>query len=1124
MVGRVAVIGAGSSGLVCVKVCVDEGLQPVCFECSDDIGGLWRFKESPEPERASIYRSLVVNTSKEMMCFSDYPMPADYPNYMHNSQLLQYYRLYAEHFDLIRHVHFRTTVKSVSQRADSSKSGQWDIVTVNRDGEEERHVFDAVLVCSGHYTYPALPLTDFPGHEKFAGRCLHSWEFKDADACRGKRVVVVGIGNSGGDIAVDISRSAEKTFLSTRQGAWVIGRMSSAGLPLDMTAITRLNNTLMQLLPKTLINWAVERSLNQRYDHRLYGLQPRHRPLDRRPLINDDLPGRILQGALVMKPNLRKFTESGVEFEDGSVEENIDSVVFCTGYKGAFPFLPACLTERCHGEFTLYKRVFPPSLSQPTLAVMGLFQAKGPIMPIVEMQARWAVKVFTGLSRLPPEKKMLNVIESEMKRNIKSYPCPRQAALQVDYISYLDFMAEQVGVRPNLLALLLTDPVLWMKVFCGPLTPYQYRLNGTGRWTGARQAILTQWERVIQPFRTRTVPEPDSRPSLLSPPWMLLFGGSLVAALLLSLQGHIRFWTGWINNLPVCCSPYSSLKKDKSFSRSLFQSSMMQKVAVIGAGVSGLTSIKACLDEGLEPTCFESSHDIGGLWRFKEKPEPGRANIYQSVVINSSKEMIAFSDFPPPAELPNNMHHSEVLLYLRLYAQTFNLLQYIHFQMKVVSVRQTADFAASGQWEVETESREGQRETHVFAAVMVCTGHFTQPHLPLKDFPGIESFEGRYFHSWDYRSAEGLEGKRVLVIGIGNSGGDIAVDISRVAEKVYLSTRSGAWVVGRVGPGGLPADIVGTSRMDMMTHKLFPSWISRMVEKKLNEALCHKLYGLKPKHGFFAQIPVVNDDLPARIITGRVKLKPNVKEFSGSSVVFVDGSILDKVDVVVFATGYNYSFPFLPSALQAKCGYRLHLYKHVFPPSLTRHTLAVVGFVHGLGSIGPLAEMQARWATRVFKGLMSLPSEKTMMKEMHEETETMHQRFVCSERNPLQVDYIPYLDSLAEQVGVRPNILWLFLKDPKLALQVLLGPCTPYQYRLSGPGRWAGARQAILTQWERVLQPFRTRVVPEPEPEPSSYQSIIVAFSGAALLCCFFVNKWPLSSFVCPPSFFRSPE
>lgn len=130
----------------------------------------------------------------------------------------------------------------------------------------------------------------------------------------------------------------------------------------------------------------------------------------------------------------------------------------------------------------------------------------------------------------------------------------------------------------------------------------------------------------------------------------------------------------------------------------------------------------------------------------------------------------------------------------------------------------------------------------------------------------------------------------------------------------------------------------------------------------------------------------------------------------------------------------------------------------------------------------------------------------------------LHLRYACSELTPIQVDYIPYLDSLAEQVGVRPNILCLLLKDPRLALHVLLGPCTSYQYRLTGPGQWAGARQAIVTQWERVLQPFRTRVVPEPEPEserrPSSKRSIVVIFSAAALLCCFVYNKH------CPSSTF----
>ncbi|CAB1332002.1 unnamed protein product, partial [Coregonus sp. 'balchen'] len=439
-----------------------------------------------------------------------------------------------------------------------------------------------------------------------------------------------------------------------------------------------------------------------------------------------------------------------------------------------------------------------------------------------------------------------------------------------------------------------------------------------------------------------------------------------------------------------------------------------------------------------------------------ERPDPGRANIYQSVIINSSKEMMSYSDFPPPANLPNNMHHSQLLSYLRLYAQTFDLFKHIHFQ----------------------------------------------------------EFEGRYFHSWEYRSAEGLQGKRVVVVGIGNSGGDIAVDASRVAEQVYLSTRKGA-----VGAGGLPGDLVGTSRLGRLVQKLFPSWITRMMEKKLNQTFDHRLYGLQPKHRFFAQIPVVNDDLPGRIISGRVLVKPNIREIKGSSVVFEDGSVVDKVGVVVFATGYNYEFPFLPSDLLANSGHRLCLYRHVFPLRLARPSLAVVGFICSLGAINPLAEMQARWATQVFKGLLTLPSEEAMLQDIKRDTSTLQNRFSCLERHPLQVDHIPYMDSMAEDLGVRPNLLGLLLMEPGVGLRVLLGPCTPYQYRLRGPGKWDGARQAILTQWECVAQPFRTRMPPQPESRTraSSSLRLIVALSGTVLLLTTLYTRHSLSSLLSLP-------
>ncbi|XP_051951421.1 si:dkey-239i20.4 isoform X1 [Xyrauchen texanus] len=534
MAKHVAVIGAGSAGLVSIKCCLDEGLEPMCFESSDDIGGLWYFKETPEIERSSIYRSLTVNTSKEMMCYSDFPVPDHYPNYMHNSLVLQYLKLYTEHFNLFKYIHFQTTVRSVRQRPDFSDSGQWEVVTAHRDGREETHVFDGVLVCAGIFTQPITPLSAFQGIDAFPGTFVHSWEYKDSDPYRGKRVVIIGIGNSGGDIAVELSRVCEKTFLSTRKGAWVMGRMSSRGLPLDMIMIRRIWDLISRLLPRGLLNWIGERGLNQKYDHNLYGLKSKLRLFDERPVINDDLPGRILVGGLVMKPNVQKFQGSMVVFDDGTTEK-IDAVIFCTGYNYTFPFLPDTLYSGPDGKLPLYKRVFPPSLERPTLAIMGLFQTKGPIMPAVELQARWATRVIAGLNHLPPAAKMYKIIEQASRANLKKHHCPNQADLQVEFIPYLDIIAKEVGVHPNIPWLLLSEPAVGLRVLFGPCTPYQFRLSGPGQWKGARQAILTQWERVAKPMKTRPIPE--STFNLLY--WLGLSGGAAVIFTIMAMQKNI---------------------------------------------------------------------------------------------------------------------------------------------------------------------------------------------------------------------------------------------------------------------------------------------------------------------------------------------------------------------------------------------------------------------------------------------------------------------------------------------------------------------------------------------------------------------------------------------------------
>uniref|UniRef100_A0A8C7FT26 Flavin-containing monooxygenase n=1 Tax=Oncorhynchus kisutch TaxID=8019 RepID=A0A8C7FT26_ONCKI len=507
-------------------------------------------------------------------------------------------------------------------------------------------------------------------------------------------------------------------------------------------------------------------------------------------------------------------------------------------------------------------------------------------------------------------------------------------------------------------------------------------------------------------------------------------------------------------------------------------------VCFSSAGTGKMVKIDGKMDGAkyrtiLEENLMESAKDLR-LGRRFEVSEPNRASIYRSLTINISKEMMCFSDFPIPADYPNYMHHSRILQYFRLYAEHFKLLQHIHFQTSVRSVRQRPDFSHSGQWEVVTENREGQEERHMFDSVIVCSGHYSYPHLPLKDFSGIESFEGKYFHSWDYKGPENLHGKRVVVIGIGNSGGDIAVESSRVAEQVYLSTRRGAWVIRVLSDNGLPVDMKYNTRFVHILFQLLPvNWLSWFGEKKLNAMYDHTMYALKPKHRLFSTIPVINDELPNKILTGGVMVKPNVQQIRGSSVVFEDGSVVDKVDVIVFATGYNYDFPFLPPNVMHKSGHRLGLYKHVFPPTLEHPTMAVVGFIHALGAIMPQAEMQSRWVTRVFKGHKKLPSNQAMLKAV--EYGCPSQSHIISKLHlvPLQVDFVSYMDDIAGEVGVRPSLAWLFFTDYPLFKRVLWGPVTAYQYRITGPGKWSGARRAIFTQFERMFQPFKTRQVEE---------------------------------------------
>ncbi|XP_073449343.1 dimethylaniline monooxygenase [N-oxide-forming] 2-like [Aquarana catesbeiana] len=503
MAVKVAIIGAGCSGLAAIKCCLEEGLDPTCFEKSDDIGGLWKYSETVEEGRASIYQSVFTNTSKEMMCYSDFPMPEDFPVYLHHSKILEYLHLYAEHFNLLKYIQLQTEVCSVKQSEDFTTSGQWNVEIETHDNENVKRkvmIFNAVIVCNGHYNDPYMPLNGFPGIEHFKGNYIHSRFYKTSEKYHGKTVLVVGTGNSAGDISVELSHSAKQVYLSTRHGSWVVSRISHGGFPIDMTMSRRCVVWIKNLLPNILAAKISESIMSGWFDHSNLGLEPKFRL--KHPVVNDYLPSQILQGSIKVKPGITSFSETSVTFEDGTMAE-VNEVIFATGYSSKFPFLDIKLIKLNDNDVSLYKYVFPIHLEKPTIAFLGLVQPLGPIMPTVELQARWVARVFKGAVLLPTARMMENCDSKWKDKKTKWFGAGRTQILQIHYIDYIDAISKEIGVHPNMLYLFLTDPKLAWQVFFGPCTPYQMRLTGPGKWSGARNAILDQWKRTFQPTRTR---------------------------------------------------------------------------------------------------------------------------------------------------------------------------------------------------------------------------------------------------------------------------------------------------------------------------------------------------------------------------------------------------------------------------------------------------------------------------------------------------------------------------------------------------------------------------------------------------------------------------------------------
>jgi hypothetical protein len=420
---RVCVIGAGSSGIAVVKALKDRGIPQVCYEKGDDIGGNWYFRNTNGMSAA--YESLHINTDARLMEYRDYPMPPDTPDFPSHKVIKAYFDDYVGHFGLREHIRFNTEVT----RAERGADGRW---TVTLDDGSTEH-FDALIVANGHHWDPRWPDPPYPG--EFDGPQMHSHEYlnpREPVDFYGKRVLVVGMGNSAMDIACELSRPgiAEQLFLSARNGVWILPKYLF-GLP--MSRLGMLPHWVPWWLGSVLTRLAVNLNVGPPWR---FGLpRPDHRMLQAHPTISQEIHIRLGSGDVIPRPGIRRLNGDRVEFTDGS-EENIDVIVWCTGYKLSFPFFDPEFISAPGNDLPLWERMIRPGIDN--LYFVGLLQPLGAIMPIAEAQGRFIGDHLAGRIALPDQAEMEEAMAKERAAMFRRYQdhSPRHT-MQVDFEDYL---------------------------------------------------------------------------------------------------------------------------------------------------------------------------------------------------------------------------------------------------------------------------------------------------------------------------------------------------------------------------------------------------------------------------------------------------------------------------------------------------------------------------------------------------------------------------------------------------------------------------------------------------------------------------------------------------------------
>lgn len=403
---RICVVGGGPSGLTATKTLLQSGLDVDCYEMSPHIGGHWVLG-NPNG-RSSAYESLRTNTTKKMSRFSDFEMPSTWPEFPSCARVREWLEAYVDHFSFRANIRTSAEVVAAKPRA----GGGWH-VTINNNGQTFHAEYDALVAASGSYWNPQIP--QWPG--QFDGEIFHAQKYLSptipVDTTE-KNVIVVGIGNTGCELACEIAAASSKVVhLAARSGTWIMpktidGVPAAEGVPLSHPTdpVPEELLELSELEREALLTKLASQKIRETYGERMkrfeaLGLPPApEHPLRKRPTLSQDILDSLESGSVLAKPNIKSLEHGHVCFEDGQ-RVAAEIIICATGYRLSYPYLGQDIADTRDNDLTLFCGVVPPD--RDDLFYIGVSRPTGAFWPIAEAQSKFVAAILTKTYRLPDE-------------------------------------------------------------------------------------------------------------------------------------------------------------------------------------------------------------------------------------------------------------------------------------------------------------------------------------------------------------------------------------------------------------------------------------------------------------------------------------------------------------------------------------------------------------------------------------------------------------------------------------------------------------------------------------------------------------------------------------------------